>query len=50
MKVKELKMKLEEFDDEDEVKTKERYTEGVKPVTEVRLKYASLDEKYVYIS
>lgn len=49
MKVKELIRKLEELDDDYEVKTKERYCEGWKPVTSVEKKFASLDEVFVYI-
>ena len=49
MKVKELIEKLKEYDDELEVKTRNRYTEDMKPVTQVTEKYISLDKTIIYI-
>ena len=49
MKVKELIKLLESMPQDDEVKTKERYTEGVKNVTIVRTEYKSLDKTYCFI-
>ena len=50
MKVKELIKELEKYDEELEVHTKERYSEGMKPITEVHEKYVSLSDKIIYIS
>lgn len=50
MKVKELIEKLEKYDKDLEVYTKERYSEGMRPVTEVQEKYVSLADKIIYIS
>lgn len=50
MKVKELIEKLECFDEDLEVQTKNRYSEDMKPVTEVTRKYLSLDKSIIYIS
>ena len=50
MKVKELINELEKYDGDLEVMTKERYSEGVRKVSEVSEKYETLDKSYVYIS
>ena len=50
MKVKELIMELEKHDGDLEVMTRERYSEGVRKVSEVTKKYEALDKAYVYIS
>ena len=49
MKVKDLIKKLEQFDGELEVKTKARYSEDIRPLNSVGVKYGSLDDVYVYI-
>lgn len=49
MKVKELKEKLDEFDDDLEVNTDNMHRQGLVSVTICKLQYKSLDEKYVYI-
>lgn len=50
MKVKDLIERLEDFDEDLEVEIKERYSEGMKPVTEVSKKFVSLDKAIIYIS
>lgn len=49
MKVKDLINELEKLDGELEIRTKERYSEGFRPLTEVQVKYETLDKSYVYI-
>lgn len=49
MKIKELISILQEYDENIEVMTKDRYTEDMKPVTSAEKKYLSLDKVIVYI-
>lgn len=49
MKIKELINILQEYDENIEVMTKDRYTEDMKPVTSAEKKYLSLDKVIVYI-
>ena len=49
MKVCELIKILEDMPQDDEVMTKERYTDGMKKVTIVRKEFKNLKETYCYI-
>ena len=50
MKVKELIELLKEMPQDDEVMTKERYTDDMTKVRIVRKEYKNLNETYCYIS
>lgn len=49
MIVKELKEKLETMDENLEVKTRERYSAGVIPVTVCKEEFKTLNKTYCYI-
>ena len=49
MKVEELIRELEKFDGDLDVKTDNMYRMETISVSEVRVRYVSLDESYVYI-
>ena len=49
MKVKELIKELEKYDGDLEVLTRRRYTEDMKPVTGLKVKYLSLNKKVIYL-
>ena len=49
LKVKELKKKLEEFDDELEVMTDNIHRQDLTVANNCRIQYETLDKAYVYI-